>query len=156
VESRWQAEAVSRDGASGLMMLTSNTAGSLGVTDRSDPQQSIFAGARYLVQVRGKIPERIPEPDRSWFTLAAYNMGYGHLEDARVLAQHRGGNPDRWADVAKVLPLLAEERYYSRAKRGYARGWEPVRMVEKVQLFLKLLEWQGEALARPPAGTESD
>lgn len=140
VESRWKGEARSGDGASGIMMLTENTATSLGVTDRHDPEQSILGGARYFVQVRGKIPARIPEPDRTWFALAAYNVGYGHLEDARVLAQQRGGNPDSWTDVREALPLLTQEEYYSRARHGYARGWEPAKMVDQVQMFLRLLE----------------
>jgi membrane-bound lytic murein transglycosylase F len=89
-----------------------------------------------------KIPERIPEPDRTWLALAAYDTGLGHLEDARIIAQTRGLNPDSWADVRQELPLLAQERWYTRAKRGYARGWEPVQFVERVQSFLSLLEWQ--------------
>jgi membrane-bound lytic murein transglycosylase F len=147
VESKWQTLAASADGAQGVMMLTSETAASLGVTNRSDARQNILAGARYFVHVREQIPERIQEPDRTWFTLAAYNMGYGHLEDARKLTQSKGKNPDVWADVRKTLPLLAMDEYYVDLKHGFARGWEPVQMVDKVQLFLKLLEWQGEALA---------
>lgn len=140
-ESKWDPRAESPDGAIGVMMLTGSTAESLGVKDRTDPRASIFAGAKYFVDVRSKIPSRIPEPDRTWFAVAAYNVGYGHLEDARVLAQERGKSPDSWKDVAEALPLLAQEEYYLRAKRGYARGWEPVRFVQQVQEILKLLEW---------------
>ena len=147
VESKWQTLAASADGAQGVMMLTGETAATLGVTDRNDARQNILAGARYFVKVRDQIPDRIQEPDRTWFTLAAYNVGYGHLEDARKLAQSQGKNPDAWADVREALPLLAHEEYYPALKHGYARGWEPAQMVDKVQLFLKLLEWQGEALA---------
>ena len=129
------------------MMLTRETAATLGVTDRNDARQSILAGARYFVQVREQIPDRITEPERTWFALAAYNVGYGHLEDARRLSQSQGGNPDRWSDVSKALPLLAMIEYYENTKHGFARGWEPAHMVGQVQLFLKLLEWNGEALA---------
>ena len=146
-ESRWQTTANSADGASGIMMLTRETAATLGVSERGDARQNILAGARYFVQVRDQIPERIAEPERTWFALAAYNVGYGHLEDARRLAQSRGGNPDRWIDVSKALPLLAMTEYYEHTRHGFARGWEPAHMVEQVQLFLKLLEWKGEALA---------
>jgi len=152
VESKWQTHAASADGAEGVMMLTQDTAQQQGVTQRADARQSILAGARYFVKVREQIPERIAEPDRSWFALAAYNVGYGHLEDARKLAQVRGGNPDVWVDVQKVLPLLAHEEYYADAKHGFARGWEPAAMVDKVQRILKLLEWQGESLG--PAGAK--
>ena len=72
----------------------------MGIKDRTNPQQSIFAGARYLAEVREKVPDRIPEPDRTWLTIAAYNVGFGHLEDARILAQMDGKNPDSWATCA--------------------------------------------------------
>jgi membrane-bound lytic murein transglycosylase F len=150
-ESKWNPLAESGDGALGMMMLTSDTADAMGIKDRSNPEQNISAGARYFASVRDKIPDRIPEPDRTWFTVAAYNVGFGHLEDARILAQTRGKNPDSWADVKDQLPLLGEERWYSLVKRGYARGWEPVQFVDRVQRFLTLLEWQpGEGVAVVP------
>jgi membrane-bound lytic murein transglycosylase F len=151
-ESKWNPAAASEDGARGLMMLTPSTAEAMGITDRADPRQNIFAGARYFADVRVKIPERIREPDRTWLALAAYNVGFGHLEDARIIAQARGLNPDSWADVRKELPLLAQERWYMQAKRGYARGWEPVQFVDRVQRYLTLLEWQpAETAARAPS-----
>src|SRR5215469_413316 len=152
-ESKWDPRAQSDEGARGVMMLTADTAQALGLKDRTDAEQSIYAGARYLAQVREKIPERIPEPDRTWLTVAAYNVGFGHLEDARILTQAQGKDPDSWADVRLRLPLLAQERWYSRARHGYARGWEPVQFVDRIQRFLRLLEWQpGEsAAAVPPA-----
>jgi membrane-bound lytic murein transglycosylase F len=158
-ESKWDPHAQSDEGALGVMMLTADTAQALGIRDRSNPEQSIFAGARYLAQVREMIPERIAEPDRTWLTVAAYNVGFGHLEDARVITQALGGDPDSWADVRKRLPLLAQERWYARAKRGYARGWEPVQFVDRIQRYLTLLEWQpgesGTATASAPAAPAS-
>ncbi len=145
-ESKWDPHAVSDEGAEGLMMLTADTAQAMGIKDRDDPQQSIFAGARYLAQVRQMIPDRIPEPDRTWLTIAAYNVGFGHLEDARIITQALGKDPDSWTEVRERLPLLAQGRWYTHAKRGYARGWEPVQFVDRIQRFLTLLEWQpGEA-----------
>jgi len=141
-ESKWDPRARSGEGAQGLMMLTAETAGAMGIKDRTDPEQSIFAGARYLAQVRQMFPERIPEPDRTWLTIAAYNVGFGHLEDARVITQTLGKDPDSWAEVRERLPLLAQGSWYTRAKRGYARGWEPVQFVDRIQRFLTLLEWQ--------------
>ena len=132
------------------------SAGVSTVASCTDPEQSILAGARYFVQVRDKLPQRIAEPDRTWFTLAAYNVGYGHLEDARILAQSRGKNPDSWTDVRDALPLLAQEQWYTKAKHGYARGWEPAQMVDRVQLFLKLLEWHGESLVDRPVVEPDD
>jgi membrane-bound lytic murein transglycosylase F len=147
-ESKWDPKAQSGDGALGVMMLTADTAQAMGCTDRTNPRQSILAGAKYFAEVLGKIPARIPEPDRTWLAVASYNVGYGHLEDARVLAQSRGKDPDSWRDVRDNLPLLAQERWYMRAKRGYARGWEPVQFVDRVQRFLTLLQWRpSEAIA---------
>jgi len=148
-ESKWDPKAQSGDGASGVMMLTAETAAAMGCTDRANPQQSIVAGAKYFAQVLEKIPARIPEPDRKWLAVASYNVGFGHLEDARVLAQSRGKNPDLWTDVREHLPLLGQERWYTRAKRGYARGWEPVQFVDRVQRWLTLLQWRPtDAIAR--------
>jgi len=141
-ESKWDPRAQSDEGARGVMMLTADTAQALGLKDRTDAEQNIYAGARYLAQVREKIPERIPEPDRTWLTVASYNVGFGHLEDARILTQAQGKDPDSWADVRLRLPLLAQERWYARARHGYARGWEPVQFVDRIQRFLRLLEWQ--------------
>jgi len=155
-ESKWQSEASSADGARGIMMLTSDTAASVGVSERTDLRQNILGGARYLAQVMATIPRRIAEPDRTWLALAAYNVGYGHLEDARVLAQMRGKNPDAWEDVRAQLPLLAQAQWYTRVKRGYARGWEPATLVKQVRQYLAVLEWRvADQLARAqdaPAG----
>jgi membrane-bound lytic murein transglycosylase F len=148
-ESKWQTHAASADGALGIMMLTTDAASTVGVRDRADQWQNILGGAKYLAQVFDTIPSRIGEPDRTWLALAAYNVGYGHLEDARVLAQMRGKDPDLWSDVRAQLPLLADEQWYSRVKRGYARGWEPAGFVEQVRQYLAVLEWTGTAtLAR--------
>ena len=141
-ESRWDPAASSPNGAMGVMMLTSNTAQAMGIKNRTDARESIFAGARYLDQVRSMVPTHIPEPDRTWFTLAAYNVGFGHVEDARIIAQTLGKNPDSWADVSQEMPKLAEARWYARAKCGYAQGWQPVEYVEHVRQFMQLLEWQ--------------
>lgn len=140
-ESHWLPDAVSPTGVRGLMMLTEDTAQQIGVTDRVDPRQSIFGGARYYAMVRAKIPQRIPDPDRTWLALAAYNVGFGHLEDARILTQMHGRNPDSWQDVRAFLPLLAQEYWYTQTKRGYARGWEPVRYVDNIRGYLDILEW---------------
>jgi membrane-bound lytic murein transglycosylase F len=142
-ESHWNDAATSGDGAAGIMMLTDETAKAMGVADRRNTLQNISGGAAYLAQVLQMIPARIAEPDRTWLALAAYNVGYGHLEDARVLAQSHGKNPDSWAAVSEYLPLLAQERWYAQSRRGYARGWEPVHFVEAVRGFLAVLEWYG-------------
>ena len=139
-ESKWDPDAVSMSGARGLMQITADTAAMMEFSDRHDPRASIFGGARYLARMLDTVPARIPEPDRTWMAVASYNVGYGHVEDARVLAQALGRNPDRWEDVRATLPLLAQEKWYSRTRHGYARGWEPVGYVDSVQAYLDILE----------------
>ncbi|MDX1569756.1 MAG: membrane-bound lytic murein transglycosylase MltF [Xanthomonadales bacterium] len=141
-ESHWDPQAVSPTGVRGIMMLTRATAEEMGVSDRRDPKESILAGAEYLKRMHDKIPARIEEPDRTWMALAAYNVGWGHLEDARILTQRMGGNPDRWADVAKHLPLLSDRRYYRDLRFGYARGREPVRYVGNIRSYYDILTWK--------------
>ncbi len=139
-ESHWNPNAVSRTGVRGLMMLTIPTARQLGV-DRNDPEQSVVGGARYLVSMIERLPERIERPDRLWLALAAYNIGLGHLEDARVLTERRGGDPDRWVDVRESLPLLTQQRWFSQTRFGYARGYEAVDYVENIRTFYEILVW---------------
>ncbi|MFK8030757.1 MAG: membrane-bound lytic murein transglycosylase MltF [Gammaproteobacteria bacterium] len=140
-ESHWNPKAVSPTGVRGLMMLTQATARQMGVVDRTDPRESILGGARYLTRLKAKLPERIPEPDRTYLALAAYNVGFGHLEDARILTQKGGLNPDSWEDVAKFLPLLAQKKWYQQTRRGYARGWEPVIYVDNIRSYYGIMEW---------------
>lgn len=140
-ESHWNKRAVSPTGVRGLMMLTQSTAKGLHVTDRTDPKQSIYGGALYLKQRIKKFPNRIQEPDRTWFALASYNVGFGHVNDARILAQRFGKNPDKWVDVKEMLPLLSQKKWYSQTKHGYARGKEPVIYVTNIRSYLDLLIW---------------
>ena len=147
-ESHWNAKAKSFTGVRGLMMLTRKTAKALGVKDRTDPQESIHGGAKYLMQMIKRIPKRIQDSDRLWMALAAYNVGLGHLEDARVLTQRQGGNPDLWDDVKERLPLLSKKKYYKNTRHGYARGWEPVKYVENIRHFHNILVWHHESQQR--------
>jgi membrane-bound lytic murein transglycosylase F len=140
-ESKWEMEALSGNGARGIMMLTTEAADTVGVKNRDALSENILGGARYLAHVLATIPKHVPEPDRTWLALAAYNVGYGHLEDARVLTQKLGKNPDSWEDVRTQLPLLADAQWYLGLKRGYARGWEPAQFVQQVRRYLSVLEW---------------
>jgi membrane-bound lytic murein transglycosylase F len=149
-ESRWLPDVVSLTGVRGIMMLTADTAASVGITDRSDPAQSILGGARVLSLIHGSIPGRIPEPDRTWLAIAAYNIGYGHVEDARVMTEAAGKDPDSWQDVREYLQRLSQEPYYSQAKRGYARGWEAARFVDNVRSYLDVLNWISPQATLPP------
>jgi membrane-bound lytic murein transglycosylase F len=139
-ESHWDPRAKSPTGVRGLMMLTLDTAKEMGVTNRLDAAQSLEGGVAYFLKLKARLPERIKDPDRSLFALAAYNVGFGHLEDARILTVRNNRNPDLWADVREHLPLLSKRKYYSTLKRGYARGNEPVIYVDNIQYYRSYLQ----------------
>ncbi|PCI68423.1 MAG: membrane-bound lytic murein transglycosylase MltF [Piscirickettsiaceae bacterium] len=138
-ESHWNPHAISPTGVRGIMMLTKATAKQMKILNRLDPEQSIDGGARYLATRIKKVPKRIAEPDRTWMALASYNIGFGHLEDARILTQQQGADPDKWIDVKERLPLLTQKKWYKKTKHGYARGKEPVTYVENVRQYVELL-----------------
>jgi len=144
-ESHWRPNAVSPTGVRGLMMLTRNTASHIGVSNRLDVEESIRGGAKYFTIVRRKVPERIPEPDKTWFALASYNVGWGHVEDARRLTEGAGKDPDRWMDVKEFLPLLAQKEWYTKTRFGYARGNEPVIYVQNIRRYYDVLAWMTES-----------
>jgi membrane-bound lytic murein transglycosylase F len=139
-ESRWRPAAVSPRGAQGVMMLMPRTAQKMGVSNVFSPDENILGGARYLAYMKERIPQRIRDPDRTWMAMAAYNIGIGHLEDARIITQMRKKNPDRWSEVRVNLPRLSDPHWHSRVKRGYANGDETVQFVERVTQFAAILE----------------
>jgi membrane-bound lytic murein transglycosylase F len=149
-ESHWNPAAESPKGALGIMMLTADTAALMQVADRADAPANIVAGTKYLWRMRNRIARLapgVPEPDRTWMALAAYNMGWGHLLDARRITTATGGNPDRWVDVKQALPLLQERRWYSQARWGYARTAETLAYVRNVRNYYDILVWLTEGRA---------
>jgi membrane-bound lytic murein transglycosylase F len=140
-ESLWDNTAVSPTGVRGLMQITTDTAEFLNIKDRLDPVQSIFGAARYLQQMKARLPPEIADPDRTWMTLAAYNIGYGHLLDAREITAAQGGDPNRWVDVRTHLPLLTQSKWHRRTRHGYARGHEAVTYVGNIRSYYDMLNW---------------
>ncbi len=121
-ESKWDATAISPTGVSGLMMLTKGTAKDMGISNRNNPSQSIEAGAAYYKIIADKLPKTVHEPDRTWMTLAAYNMGYGHVLKARKISQAHGDDPDKWLDVSRhlrQLPRAGQALVYVQEVRRY-------------------------------------
>jgi len=141
-ESHWDPQAASPTGVRGMMMLTLPTAREMGVKDRLDAAQSLRGGARYLKNIKRRLPNDIYEPDRTWMALAAYNIGMGHLEDARVITERHGGDPHLWQDVMTHLPLLQKSKHYQTTRHGYARGKEAATYVQNIRHYYSILEWQ--------------
>jgi len=138
-ESYWKPGAVSHTGVEGLMQLTEDTADFVDVTDRTDPRQSVLGGARYLRNLLDRIHESVTEPDRTWFALAAYNVGLGHLLDARDLSRKLNKDPNQWTSIKATLQLLSEPEWYTRTKHGRARGYEAVAYVTRIRSFYDIL-----------------
>jgi len=138
-ESHWNPKARSFTGVRGIMMLTLDTAKQLGLKNRLAAKDSIFAGARYMAKLHRMVGDEIPEPDRTLMALAAYNIGFGHLKDARVLADRLGKPSNSWHGVRSVFPLLQKKKYYRTLKHGYARGSEAVQYVDRIRTYHKVL-----------------
>jgi len=153
-ESHWNPRAKSPTGVRGLMMLTRVTAKEVGVTNRLDPRQSIMGGAKYFAQMVSRVPEDVHDDDRYWYALAAYNVGKGHMWDARALARRKGLNPGKWSDLREVLPLLSKRKYYRTLKYGYARGSEPVSYVQRIRDYYNILENRFEVAQLGPSISE--
>ncbi len=141
-ESHLDPSAKSQAGARGLMQIMPSTARSLGVTDLFDPVQSINGGVKHLKKLYDSF-KKAKGKDRLLIALAAYNSGQGHVEDARKLAKKRGLDPNKWASLAKTLPLLRFKKYYQHAKYGFCRGNEPVRYIKQILIYYDVLKRQG-------------
>jgi membrane-bound lytic murein transglycosylase F len=150
-ESHWNPRAKSYTGVRGIMMLTRETAASLDLENRMDVEASIFAGTRYLARLHRQVGKSVPEPDRTLMALAAYNIGFGHLKDARILARRLGKPENSWHGVRSVLPLLQQKKYYSTLDHRYARGNEAVMYVDRIRTYHKMLQPNLDALASESA-----
>lgn len=140
-ESHFDPGAVSDTGVRGLMQLTRETAGDLGVEDRCNPHESIGGGIKYLRWLYGLFDD-IPGVDRMLFALASYNIGYGHVRDAQGIARDKGFDHSRWLALRKTLPLLRQSDYNRQTIHGYARGDEPVRYVDRILAYYDILRWK--------------
>ncbi len=146
-ESHWNPRAKSYTGVRGMMMLTRETAASMDLENRMDVEASIFAGVRYLARLHRQVGASVPEPDRTLMALAAYNIGFGHLQDARQLARRMGKPENSWHGVRSVFPLLQQKKYYVTLAHRYARGNEAVMYVDRIRTYHKMLQPNLDALA---------
>ena len=133
-ESKFDPQATSWVGARGLMQIMPVTGRELGFTNLHDPEENIHAGVKYMSQLAKRFDPQIPIEERMRFALAAYNVGYGHVLDARRLAREKGLNPDQWfGHVEQAMRLLAKPAYYKRARYGFCRCGQPVHYVGNIQ-----------------------
>jgi len=140
-ESHWNPHAKSPTGVRGMMMLTLDTADYVGIKNRLDPNQSVKGGAKYLSQLIKRLPATIHEEEKVWFALASYNIGYGHLMDARRITTMKKQNANSWSDVKDNLPLLHQRKWYKKTRYGYARGREAQHYVNNIRQYVETLNW---------------
>jgi membrane-bound lytic murein transglycosylase F len=141
-ESHLNPRAKSRAGARGLMQLLPTTARSLDVTDIYNPVENINGGVRYLKKLYNRF-DQADDNNRLLIALAAYNVGQGHVQDARKLARKKKLDPNQWESLAETLPLLRYRKYYKHAKYGYCRGTEPVKYIKQIMIYYDILKRQG-------------
>jgi membrane-bound lytic murein transglycosylase F len=131
-ESRFDPRARSWAGAQGILQIMPATARDMNVADPWDPEQNVAGGVRYLDWVTDRWRDIIADEDqRRRFVLASYNVGFGHVGDARRLAEKNGDDPDHWDDVAYWLLQKSKPEVFRDpvVRYGYARGLEPVTYV---------------------------
>ncbi|MEJ2195331.1 MAG: transporter substrate-binding domain-containing protein [Ignavibacteriaceae bacterium] len=135
-ESQFNPNANSWASAAGLMQLMPSTAKQFGVEDVYNPNQNLKAGFKYLAFLNDLWIDSIPDSsERIKFILASYNIGQGHIADARGLTEKYGGDPNVWNDnVENYLAMKSNPKYYNDdiVKSGYARGIETVHYVREI------------------------
>ena len=135
-ESHWDPKAISKTGVRGLMMLTQTTAKEVGISRRTDPKQSVFGGSIYFQRLLNQFPDSIPRQDKLWMTIAAYNLGFSYLKEAREIAKSNNKNPDSWKEVSRSLNLMTREEqdHFMNGRINEALDY-----VQKVQLYYRTL-----------------
>jgi membrane-bound lytic murein transglycosylase F len=156
-ESQFNPKAEAWTGAVGIMQLLPSTAEELGVRDPLNPNESIKGGVK-LLRLLYAYWEDIPrEEERIKFTLAAYNTGPGHIQDARRLAEKYGKDPNVWeGNVAKYLLKKSEKKYYfdDVVRNGYCRGEEPINFVKEVFERYEIYKQYSDYLDEKTASSE--
>ena len=138
-ESHFNAEALSWTGAYGLMQMIPATSSFYGIDSiNATPLESIRAGTTHLLRIDNFWSQFISDKtERIKFDLASYNVGLGHIIDARNLASKYGKEKNKWENnVAWCLLMKSNSKYFNDplVKFGYCRGAEPCNYVTEILL----------------------
>jgi membrane-bound lytic murein transglycosylase F len=126
-ESHFNNKARGWGGSFGLMQFMPRTGAKFGVDTNSSPRENILAGINYLKYLDNYWTPIISDSiDRIPFVIASYNVGPGHVLDARRLADKYGKDPFIWKDnVDYYLLNKSKSKYYkdSVVRNGYCKGF---------------------------------
>ncbi len=134
-ESQFDPQAESWSGARGLMQIMPKTAEEMGIVEQADPGEVIRGGTNYLKRLYKSFEGVTDSIQRLKFTMASYNCGYSHVQDAQQLALIKGLDSTVWDDhVEKMIIALSYPQNYNHevVKYGYVRGLEPYEYVDQI------------------------
>lgn len=142
-ESKFNPNVVGFGGSYGMMQFMPNTGPKYGVYPNSPPEQQIMGAMKKLTSDYNNWKEIDDKDQRAKFTLATYNAGKGHIQDAQRLARKHGLDPQIWDDnVEKMMLNLSKGEYYQDevVKHGALRGSHTYKYVRTI--FSRYLEWK--------------
>lgn len=136
-ESHFDPYAQSWAGSYGLMQIIPATSLKYGIDSiAASPEESISAGTKYLTSIDHYWKDFVTDKsERIKFVLASYNVGLGHVIDARNLAMKYSRDPNIWEDnVGFFILQKSNPRFYNDpiVKYGYCRGQEPSNYVKEI------------------------
>ena len=128
-------------GSFGLMQFMPKTGSKFGVDTNSTAHENIVAGINYLKYLDDYWKPTISDStDRIPFILASYNVGPGHLLDARRLTEKYGKDPFVWEDnVDFYLLNKSKAKYYKDelVRHGYCKGYITYNYVNEILIRYK-------------------
>lgn len=116
-ESRFNPKAVGNGGSFGLMQFMPEVGRNYGVYPNSSPKEQIDAAMILLNKIYLTWSDIPNTDDRIKFTLASYNAGRCHIQDAQTLAVLEGLNPRLWnGNVELMIKKLSNQAIYRSPK----------------------------------------
>lgn len=139
-ESKFEVWKESWAGAFGIFQFMPSTAAGYGISRNSSAEEQIIAGVKKLNKNYQQWLEEIQDSTECIkFTLATFNAGRAHIDDARALCEVHGLKDSVWDNnVSDMVRNLSKPTYYRDkvVKNGYCRGIETYEyVIEVIQRF---------------------